>query len=139
MGNSAHVDRFVLDNLPPPEQQPDLIFSLPALQYPARLNAATELLRRFEPGRRYPEREVNDILRSAHDDVATLRRELIDYRYLRREGAVYWVNERQPARDANEAQEVPEGEAAWLRALLRSKICASISSRSLSSASRMGK
>lgn len=46
MENSAHVDRFVLDNLPPPEQQPELIFSLPELQYPERLNAATELLRR---------------------------------------------------------------------------------------------
>ncbi len=93
--------------------------SIPAKRK-ARASILLELLRRFEPGRRYPEREVNDILRSAHDDVATLRRELIDYRYLRREGAVYWVNERQPARDANEAQEVPEGEAAWLRALLRS-------------------
>ena len=93
--------------------------SIPAKRK-ARASILLELLRRFEPGRRYPEREVNDILRSAHDDVATLRRELIDYRYLRREGAVYWVNEHQPARDANEAQEVPEGEAAWLRALLRS-------------------
>jgi 2-aminobenzoate-CoA ligase len=46
MEPSAHVDRFVLENLPPPEQQPELIFSLPELQYPARLNAATELLRR---------------------------------------------------------------------------------------------
>jgi 2-aminobenzoate-CoA ligase len=46
MGHSAHLDRFVLDHLPPPEQQPDLIFSLPELAYPERVNAATELLRR---------------------------------------------------------------------------------------------
>jgi 2-aminobenzoate-CoA ligase len=46
MEQSAHVDRFVLENLPPPEQQPELIFTLPELKYPARLNAATELLRR---------------------------------------------------------------------------------------------
>jgi 2-aminobenzoate-CoA ligase len=46
MGSSAHVDRFVLDHLPPPEQQPEFVFTLPELQYPERLNAATELLRR---------------------------------------------------------------------------------------------
>ncbi len=46
MGTSAHIDRFVLDHLPTADQQPDLIFSLPELAYPDRLNAATELLRR---------------------------------------------------------------------------------------------
>ena len=46
MGESAHIDRFVLDHLPPPEQQPDFIFDRPELQYPPRLNAGVELLRR---------------------------------------------------------------------------------------------
>ena len=46
MGTSAHIDRFVLDHLPPPEQQPDLIFDRPELVYPEQLNAAAELLRR---------------------------------------------------------------------------------------------
>jgi 2-aminobenzoate-CoA ligase len=46
MGESAHVDRFVLERLPPPEQQPDFLFDLPELKYPERLNAAAELLRR---------------------------------------------------------------------------------------------
>lgn len=46
MGESAHLDRFVLDHLPPPEQQPEFVFSLPELAYPDRLNAAAELLRR---------------------------------------------------------------------------------------------
>jgi 2-aminobenzoate-CoA ligase len=46
MGETSHIDRFVLDHLPQPGQQPDLIFSLPELTYPARLNAAAELLRR---------------------------------------------------------------------------------------------
>ena len=46
MGESAHVDRFVLERLPPPEQQPEFIFDLPELQYPPRLNAGVELLRR---------------------------------------------------------------------------------------------
>jgi 2-aminobenzoate-CoA ligase len=46
MGETSHIDRFVLDHLPQPGQQPHLIFSLPELAYPARLNAAAELLRR---------------------------------------------------------------------------------------------
>ncbi|MDP1777759.1 MAG: AMP-binding protein, partial [Brevundimonas sp.] len=46
MGETSHIDRFVRDHLPPSAQQPDLIFSLPELAYPERLNAATELLRR---------------------------------------------------------------------------------------------
>lgn len=46
MGSSAHIDRFVLDHLPPKDQQADLIFDLPELAYPERLNAGVELLRR---------------------------------------------------------------------------------------------
>ena len=46
MGASAHIDRFVLDHLPPAEQQPDFVFDLPELAYPQRLNAGVELLRR---------------------------------------------------------------------------------------------
>jgi 2-aminobenzoate-CoA ligase len=41
---SAHVDTFCRDNLPPPEQWPELIFPLPELAYPDRLNCAQELL-----------------------------------------------------------------------------------------------
>ena len=46
MGDSAHIDRFVLDRLPPKDQQPDFIFDRPELDYPDRLNAGVELLRR---------------------------------------------------------------------------------------------
>ena len=44
MQDSAHVDSFARDNLPPPQEWPELLFTLPALQYPARLNCAAELL-----------------------------------------------------------------------------------------------
>src|SRR5664279_4193108 len=44
MGETAHVDTFARDNLPPVEQQPEFLFELPELQYPERLNAAAELL-----------------------------------------------------------------------------------------------
>ena len=41
---TAHLDTFARDNLPPRGEWPELLFELPELQYPARLNCATELL-----------------------------------------------------------------------------------------------
>ena len=41
---SAYVDTFASDNLPPREAWPELVFDLPELQYPERLNAAKALL-----------------------------------------------------------------------------------------------
>jgi 2-aminobenzoate-CoA ligase len=44
MSYTAHADTFARDNLPPRAQWPELLFELPELQYPGRLNCATELL-----------------------------------------------------------------------------------------------
>ena len=44
MAYTAHVDTFARDNLPPVEQWPELLFELPYVRYPARLNCAGELL-----------------------------------------------------------------------------------------------
>jgi 2-aminobenzoate-CoA ligase len=41
---SAHVDTFANDHLPPREAWPEMVFDLPELQYPERLNAAKALL-----------------------------------------------------------------------------------------------
>jgi 2-aminobenzoate-CoA ligase len=46
MSYTAHVDTFARDNLPPREEWPEFLFELPELQFPARLNCATELLDR---------------------------------------------------------------------------------------------
>ena len=53
---------------------------------------------RFEPGRRYSEREVNGVLVALYDDVATLRRFLVDEGLLAREAGVYWRPETAPRR-----------------------------------------
>jgi hypothetical protein len=45
----------------------------------------------FEPGRRYPERAVNEILKRFHPDFCTLRRDLVDFQFLGREGGEYWL------------------------------------------------
>jgi len=46
----------------------------------------------FEPGVRYSEKQVNEILARYHSDTATLRRELVGYKLLRRQGGEgeYW-------------------------------------------------
>jgi 2-aminobenzoate-CoA ligase len=44
MSKSAHIDTFARDNLPPKGEWPQFLFELPELQYPGRMNCATELL-----------------------------------------------------------------------------------------------
>ncbi|MFB7307373.1 AMP-binding protein [Streptomyces sp. NPDC056192] len=41
---SAHIDSFAREHLPPQDQWPELVFGLPELGYPDRLNCAAELL-----------------------------------------------------------------------------------------------
>jgi hypothetical protein len=48
------------------------------------------LVTRFEEGRRYTEREVNQVVQRHHPDSATLRRELVGARLMEREEGVYW-------------------------------------------------
>jgi predicted transcriptional regulator len=49
------------------------------------------LARQFEPGARYPEARVNEILARFHADTATLRRELVGSGLMTRENGVYWL------------------------------------------------
>ena len=63
--------------------------SIPA-QRSKRLVVLDHLVRVFEPGVRYPEREVNALLAVWHPDVAALRRYLVDEGMLSREAGVYW-------------------------------------------------
>ena len=55
-----------------------------------RLAVLDHLAQLFEPGVRYPEVEVNRRLRAVHDDVAMIRRYLIDEGFLGRENGSYW-------------------------------------------------
>jgi len=48
-----------------------------------------EILKSFEPGRDYPEKEVNLIIADFHDDFCTLRRDMIEYKLMTRENMIY--------------------------------------------------
>jgi hypothetical protein len=65
------------------------ISQLPAARGKRRL-LLEHIVTVFEPGVRYPEREVNAMLRAWHDDHAALRRYLVDEMLLTREDGVYW-------------------------------------------------
>jgi hypothetical protein len=62
---------------------------IPAKQSKRRIVLA-RLALEFEPGVRYPERQVNETLRRFHDDYAALRRYLVDEDLLTREKGKYW-------------------------------------------------
>jgi hypothetical protein len=65
------------------------LVSIPA-QASKRRIVLEHLVRVFEPGVRYPEREVNALLGVWHPDHAALRRYLVDEGLLTREAGVYW-------------------------------------------------
>ncbi len=48
------------------------------------------ILDKFEPGIRYTEQQVNEVLSHFHADTATLRRELLAYKLMGRSESVYW-------------------------------------------------
>lgn len=51
------------------------------------------IVKRFEVGKQYTEKEVNEILKKVYDDYVLLRRYLIEYGFLDRhnDGSAYWV------------------------------------------------
>lgn len=64
------------------------LVSIPA-QLKKRQVILEKIAEAFEPGRPYSEREVNQLLLDFHDDVATLRRGLIEMHLMTRSDGVY--------------------------------------------------
>jgi hypothetical protein len=79
---------------PPDQLRPFIrngrITVLPAKRTRRRL-LLDQVAQAFEPGRRYPESAVNEVLKSVFDDHCALRRCLVDEAFLSRTAAgVYW-------------------------------------------------
>ena len=100
----AAAARAAAEATPPPERLSDdpaedavlsafvregRLVSIPAQRSKRRV-VLEHLVRVFEPGIRYPEREVNALLAVWHADVAALRRYLVDEGLLTRKAGVYW-------------------------------------------------
>ena len=65
------------------------LLSIPA-QHKKRMSVLRWLAEDFEPGRRYPEPEVNQIIGRRHWDFAALRRFLVDEELMQRRNSIYW-------------------------------------------------
>lgn len=67
---------------------------------PLRMLALAYIAEKFVPGRKYSEREVNEIIKTAHSfsDHELIRRELFMYGFMNRmrDGSGYWLEEQQP-------------------------------------------
>ncbi|GER67102.1 hypothetical protein BpJC7_16460 [Weizmannia acidilactici] len=57
-----------------------------------KLVVLAHIAQKFEFGKIYPEKKVNEILKEFHEDYATLRRELIMCQYMYRENGEYELN-----------------------------------------------
>src|SRR4030042_7053072 len=79
-------DRKVLPDLLLPDGQLKII---PA-QRKKREVVLKHILKEFQPGVHYNEKQVNDILANYHPDTATLRREMIAYKLMKRAEGEYW-------------------------------------------------
>ena len=86
--NLDRYDQMVLGNYLGPDGH---LKTIPSQR--KKLEAVLRFLARsFEPGRRYSEKQVNEILAAFHEDTASLRRELVGNHLLAREGGGgdYW-------------------------------------------------
>ena len=80
------VDERVLANFLAPDGS---LRTIPSKQAKLRV-VLDHLAQSFEPGRTYPEAEVNEVLTRFHPDYAALRRYLVEGQFLAREHNVYW-------------------------------------------------
>jgi hypothetical protein len=89
---SHHADALLTD---PPDQprafiRDGRITAVPANRTRRRL-LLDQVAQAFEPGRKYPEALVNEILRAVFDDHCALRRYLVDEVFMSRNtSGLYW-------------------------------------------------
>jgi hypothetical protein len=51
-----------------------------------------EIAKKLSPNTKYPEKELNAVIATYHPDTAAIRRHMIEYGILERDGgSVYWV------------------------------------------------
>jgi hypothetical protein len=80
------MDQRVLRNFLGPDGR---LTSIPT-KHGKLLVVLDHLAQEFEPGKTYPEAQVNEILKRFHPDFAALRRYLVENGFMTREENVYW-------------------------------------------------
>ncbi len=64
--------------------------AFPAQQKKYLVILEQHILPAFETNRRYTEKELNEILKRFNEDYASIRRDLIDLKFMARENSIYW-------------------------------------------------
>ena len=78
--HAATIRRFLIDGK---------LVAMP-VQVKRQQYVMEEIAKTFETGIRYTEREVDAILKPIYEDHCTLRRSLVDFKYLQRADGIYW-------------------------------------------------
>lgn len=64
--------------------------AFPAQQKKYLVILEKHILPAFESNQRYTEKELNEVLKSFNEDFASIRRDLIDFKFMARENNIYW-------------------------------------------------
>ena len=82
---SEQIDQFF---------RPDgTLISIP-VKHAKKIAVLTHIAQELSPTTKYPEKELNLIIAKYHDDTAAIRRHMIEYGILERDGeSVYWMKE----------------------------------------------
>ena len=80
---SEQIDQFF---------RPDgTLISIP-VKLPKKLAVLRHIASELSPDTKYPEKQLNEIIAKYHPDTAALRRHMIEYGILERDGeSVYWM------------------------------------------------
>jgi predicted transcriptional regulator len=61
------------------------------VQRKKKLIVLDEFIKKFKPGKKYSEQEINKMIIETYDDYCTVRRLLIEEKIMKREKQVYWL------------------------------------------------
>jgi hypothetical protein len=69
----------------------DKLEKLP-VQWKKKMIILDEFVKKFKPGKKYQEKEVNEIITESYFDYCTIRRLMIDEGLMKRDKQTYWLN-----------------------------------------------
>jgi hypothetical protein len=72
----------------------DKLIKLP-VQWKKKMLVLDEFVKKFKPGKKYTETEVDNIIKQSYGDYCTIRRLMIDVKIMRRENQLYWLSDKQ--------------------------------------------
>ncbi len=85
--DDAKIDTFF-------ESVTPLVLKSYSVKFKNQLFILKIIAQQFEAKKKYTENEINEVLKPIYSDYSTLRRELVDYKFLKRtsDGKEYWLN-----------------------------------------------